>query len=262
MADAKVVNLAGGTDKTVILNVRAGVIQPFQAPNWVDLRFGFLLSLTKAAVDDDTTGLAETISGLTLPPEDRYWIGIKNSNNEQLPRTEGTQFIGFSNTFGGSIALDAGDSILSSSDLGVGTTNAYFWRPRNSDSNAHTAVITDGNVPRARVGGTPGVCAQHFPQNASGAGGYAVLLQVRVTRQDPTSKRVTAQVKIDTNSADTLFTNTPTDDVLLGGLEALPATVRTMGPVTLTAVPDALFLYWPFHNSRLRFHAMGILKAG
>jgi len=65
-----------------------------------------------------------------------------------------------------------------------------------------------------------------------------------------------------TNTNDVLFTSTPTKDLLQSNMESYPGTVTTLGPVTISAVPDSLFLYWPFHDSRLRIHCMGILKVG
>lgn len=256
MADAKVVNLASSTDKTVILNVRAGVIQPFQAPDWLDLRVGFLLSLTKAANDDDITGLAEELTGTYL--SDRVWIGVK-TRDSAMPGTAGTAFIGF----GGPGAHDpvGGMTKLVSSDIGIGTTNANFWRLTNTGVGDlyGGAMILDGiGSPRATTDGTQ----QHFAQNAGGAGGYATLLMLRLQRDNNTtrSKIITVTVKTGTHNGDVLYTNTPTKALLQSNLEAFPSTVQQLGPLTLSSVPDALYLYWPFHDSRLRIHAAGILK--
>lgn len=257
MALAKVVNLASATDKTVILNVRCGVIQPFQAPNWLDLRVGFLLSVTKATDDDDTTGLSEEINPNTSVA-DRMWIGVK-TRDDAMPRTVGTVFAGW--TTGGPGPHDGfGHSKLVTSDLAIGTSNAYFWRPKNTDNDLYgCAMLLNGaGAPRITTDGTQ----QHFVQNAGGAGGYATLLMLRLQRPDTEvrGKLLTVTMKTGTHSGDVLFTNTPTKALLNSNLEAFPSTVQQLGPMQVSAVPDALYLYWPFHDSRLRIHAMGIVK--
>lgn len=247
-----------GTDKTVILNVRTFLLQPFEATDWVDLRIGLLLSLTKAAADDDPTGLAEEFAGGT-DVADRSWIGIK-TRDSSFPRTPGTVFIGYSTADRG-VHDGLGHSKLVSSDSGIGTTNAYFWRPKNTSEDLYGLFMTlDGaGAPIMTTDGTQ----HHFAQDPSNSGGYATLLMIRLQRPDtgPNAKRLTVSVKTSTgHSGDVLFTDTPTKDLLQNNMEAFPGTVQQIGPVVLSSVPDAFFLYWPFHDSRLRIHCMGIEK--
>lgn len=253
MGSAKVIDKGPG-DKTVILNVRSKCRQAFDAPGWIDLRAGFLLSLTQAGADDTITGLAETISGPSVNPADAYWIGVKTSDS-LMPLTTGTVFIGFSNV---RQTNEHPSSALVSSDLAIGTTNTNFWRPTSTeDPTNRTGGIYDGLSERSAWG--DGV-QPHFAQNTGGAGGYATLLMFRFTRPNATSNLVTVTTKVGTHSGDVLFTNTPTELLLQANLEGFPASVRQVGPVNVSTVPDALYLYWPFHNSRLRIHAMGVLQ--
>jgi hypothetical protein len=244
MADAKVYQKTA-QDKVVILNVRGYEVQPFVAPNWTDLRVGFFLSLTSALSDDTTTGLAETITNPGTDGTQRYALGVL--------RAGGDTFIGFSNNVPGG----GGDSVLVSSDAGIGTTNANFWRPANSSNNALSAAIYDSGAFRAY--GVDGL-QQHFVQDPVGAGGYAVLLGLQLLRDNAQSNTVRVNIKSSGNSADMLYSNTPTLDVLHQALEAWPAS-KQMGPVTLSAVPDRFYFYWPFRNSRLRIHSYGVVKA-
>jgi hypothetical protein len=58
-----------------------------------------------------------------------------------------------------------------------------------------------------------------------------------------------------------LYSNTPTDEILISNLRAWPAAVQ-MGPMELaTFVPDAVYFYWPFNLSRLRIHSVAVYKA-
>src|SRR5262249_9351538 len=141
MGIAKVIDKDG--DRTIVLKVRQDVIQPFQAPNWMDLRVAFLLSITKAADDDDPTGLADSISA-PMVADGRYWIGLKGRST-LFPKNDGTVFIAYTNATNSRVPEPTGNSLLVSSDSGVGTSNAYFWRPRNSITSDHfTGGIWDG----------------------------------------------------------------------------------------------------------------------
>jgi hypothetical protein len=252
-APATVIN-KGGTDKVVILSTRTYVIYPFSAPGWTDLRVGFLSSVTDDVADDTITGLAETIAQPGLTTSDRLWIGLK-TNDDLFPKNAGVTFIGFTNC---TVFLNetGGDSFLTSSDSGIGTTNSNFWRPGNSLYPV-TGAIWDGGTPKPATILKP----MHFAQDTTGAGGYAALHMLRLTRPSSgSSSPITVTTKTGTNT-DVLFTSTPTLDLLQTNLQNFPTTVSQMGPVTLSKVPDALFCYWPFFNSRLRLHAVGFLSA-
>src|SRR4051812_12581949 len=89
--------LKGGVDKTVIMAVREGVCQPFDAGAWLDLRVGFLMSICGDVdpTDDDTiTGLSETLIGPAVT--DHCFIGVRN-NGTTFPGTPGVVFAGFVN---------------------------------------------------------------------------------------------------------------------------------------------------------------------
>lgn len=248
---AKVYDKSG--EKNVILNVRTWVLQPFEALNWLDLRVGFLLSLTKADDDDDPSGIGEVMTGSALPPDQHCWIGIKDSST-LMPNTSGSVFIGYNNTL-----LTVVTGKLLTSDEEIGTTNANFWRPQADDFDVGggMASIFDGKAIRAAAADN---AQPHFAQDPSGAGGYATMLAMRITRPSSASKTVTVELPQGTHNGNLLMTDTPTEESLLSNLVGFPTTVQQLGPSTLSQVPDALYLYWPFHNSRLRIHAMGIAK--
>jgi hypothetical protein len=239
-------------DRTIILNVRGWYVQPFIAGNWTDLRLGFFLSLTDDVADDTVTGLGETITADGIyHAENRYWIGLKNPDTG-MPGGPPVTFIGFSN-----VGDEAGNSLLLSSDIGLGTTNANYWRPANSRNNNLAAIIIDRSATLASR--SPGL-QQHFPQDPVGAGGYAVMLAIQLLRTKPNSRTITVKIKSSTNSADMLYSNTPTKELLQQAMQSWPPSVQ-MGPVTLSQVPTAFYFYWPFRNSRLRIHSLDLLQA-
>jgi hypothetical protein len=240
----------------VILGVRENVFQPFEALNWLDLRIGWFLSLTKATNDDDQTGLAESIGTdpTLLSDDDRFRIGVTDS-------ATGTTFMGYTNRGTESNrAFTSGESDLVSSDAAIGTSNAFFWRPKNSRGDSISALMLDSST-MVRAISSDGV-QPHFPQVPASAGGYATMLAIRLKRDNVLSRAnmITMTMKQGTHSSNILFTNTPSRDILQANLESFPATVQTFGPVQMSQVPDTIVCYWPWHNSKLRIHCMGILK--
>jgi hypothetical protein len=244
-------------DKVIILNVRGYHYHPFIAPDWTDLRLGFFLSLTDAVNDDLTFGtpgagdLSETIPNPgTLPATDRYWLGVSSS-------VRGYPFLGFTN-MGQKFPDSTGDTTLVSSDAAVGTSNTNFWRPGNSSNNTWAAAIVDGGINYI----TPvDNLQQHFPQNAATVGaGYAVMHGLQLLRDNPQSKTIRCNIKSSAKSADMLYSNTPTKELLQQTLESWPAS-QQLGPVTLSELPNSFFFSWPFRKSRLRIHSLGVLRA-
>jgi hypothetical protein len=239
-------------DRTIILNVRGWHYQPFIAGNWTDLRLGFFLSLTDPVNDDLTTGLAETIPNTTagLQNYDRYWLGVSSSVRGGWP------FLGFTNT-GQQFPDTNGDTTLVSSDAGVGA-GTTLWRPGNSKNNTWAAAIVDLNTKRT----APQDNLQlHFPQDATTvAAGYAVLLAVQLLRANPTSNTISMKIKSSTKSADMLYSNAPTKELIQQTMANWPPSVQ-LGPVTVSQLPNAFFFSWPFRKSRLRVHSLGLLRA-
>jgi hypothetical protein len=101
---------------------------------------------------------------------------------------------------------------------------------------------------------------QHFPQNPAGAGGYAVLLALQLLRDNPTSRTITMRIPSKPKSADWLYSDTPTKELIEQTLGHWPDSMQ-MGPVTVGQVPDAFYFHWPFYNSRLRIHSLALLQA-
>jgi len=237
-------------DRVIINNVRAYYAQPFIAGDWTDLRCGFFLSLTDAVNDDLPNGaFAESIGDGVhlLGTADRYALGVADT-------VTGNTFIGFTNAYGRLPAQ--GNTELVSSDAAVGTTNSNFWRPRNSQQNICAAII-DGSFTRGQILDN---AQQHFPQIPANTGGYAVLFAIQLLRDNPASKTITARIKSSTKSADMLYTNTPTKELIRDNMQNWPPS-QQMGPATLSNVPNAFFFYWPFRKTRLRVHSIALLRA-
>src|ERR1051325_767550 len=258
------VYIRSGTDHIVIPNIRTAIRQKFAAGTWTDLRIGFFLSITAAANDDDPTGLAETISSVRSP-YDCYWLGLK-SEGDPFPYAGASSFVGFTNAIGLHPPdwRDLGDSKLISSDVGVGTTNAYFWR---SIGGVATPAWPGGFCGFLALNYTNNQSAlsngweQHFSQDPTNSGGYSIAFGLRLTRPSPTSHLFTAEVNSnDSHSCDLAFSDTPTREVLFSLLEGWPTSVRTSPQFFLDVIPTSFFFYWPFHSSRLRISSRGFVR--
>jgi len=247
-------------EHVIICAVREAHIRPFQATDWVDLRVGFFLSLCGSAdpADDDTAaGLAESIgSAPSTQWTDRIAIGLTDS-------ATGLTFFGYTNLAGDRI-ISPSTSDLVSSDVGITTANTFYWRPksgRTPSGDNDTLRIIDSGLVRATAddGSQP-----HFIQSDPGAGEYCTFFGLRFTRPDATTraKIITMQVKktVGGHSSDILFTDDPSNAIGEAQLESFPTDVQTLGPVELSNAPDTFFLYWPFHNSRLRIHEICLVK--
>jgi hypothetical protein len=245
-------------EKVLINAVREAYKQPFVASNWMDLRVGFLVSICSSGGDDTITGLAEVITGpapIQLPDTDRTSIGLTDTETGNL-------FIGYTNR--NPLQGRGGSSNLISSDEAIGTTNANFWRVTTNPSglpvlNPSIAIFESEQIRAASPQGSE----FHLVQSTAGAGGYATLIALRLQRDRGNSKTIRVSVKkTNVHNGDISYTNTPDQATLLAALESFPAVVNTLGPISLARVPDAIWCYWPFHNSRLRIHCYGILRVG
>ena len=246
----------GGTEKVIINAVREAHLRQFQATDWTDLRVGFFLSITDDTADDTTSGLSETISN---PNGVLNWVRIGVTD-----RATGTTFCGYSNVPAGSRPISTADSKLVTSDVGITTANAFYWRPSHSSPPPNGDIDAVHFIEQDRVIATAGDGSQpHFIQADPGAGEYCTFLGLRFTRPNSTTraKIITMQVKRGTHSGDMLFTNTPTNAIAEAQLESFPTTVNTLGPIELAHVPDTFLFYWPFHNSRLRIHEVALVKS-
>jgi hypothetical protein len=254
-------------EKVLILATREAHYRPFTATDWTDLRIGFFLSLTKPSPDNDDPStdpdvvIAETITGTDIPWTDRVQIGVIDSRTS-------TVFMGYSNLPSNSrTIISRGESELISSDIGTGTTNKRYWRPKHNGTpvqnrDAASLLVVDTGVPVAHGGDGS---QMHFVRDPATAGGYCTLFALRLTRADARGREriITMQVKKTTggHSSDIIFTTTPTEAILQSQLASFPTDVQTLGPVELSKVPDTFWFYWPFSDSRLRIHCSGIYKA-
>lgn len=229
-----------GNDKTLILGARGTLLQSFKAMNWTDLRFTLAYSLTKESDPNDPTGLAEAIG--TGQDNNQVYIGFKKSDSLLPPSTD---------SFVLSTQLATPDS--ASTTLADGGDFLNFFH--TSDD---TKMILASNGTTKQNNG-PSLSSPRVQDKISGPtySGYATILMLRMTRNDPTLNKVDT-LEAHTDGGAILDNGVPfATDTTVANLRALTAAAAfqaIIGPFAFNTVPDALFFYWPFNNSRLRIH--------
>lgn len=232
-----------GNDKTLILGTRSRLLQSFKALNWTDLRLAIALSITKPSDPNDHTGLDESLG--TGEEGNQVYIGFKSSNS-LFPAS--TNFWGVSTL---NPSVNTSPNVLGDSSQGY-----YIFSQNVTDVDYASNGTTHQKI-------SPASCPRL--QNGSGIlSGYATVVLMRMLRNDPTINLVDA-LQVSTNDSfwDTgLPFLTDTSTANLRAIAAAATYTTLIGPFAFTAVPDALFFYWPFNNSRLRIHNYVLEKYG
>jgi hypothetical protein len=246
--------LQAGTDKAVILAQRQRLVYPFVCPNWTDLQVGMFVSLTQNALDNDLTGLTETLAGSIGHPEGRVWIGLKD-NSGTFPETAGTYFAGISSIEGNSYVVEQT------------TPNGNYWYVGSASFGGMALHAYNGVTP-ASTGSFGGMQMVQFPNTVSVGGGYCGYIGFRFTRSSAGATGVLMNVcypsgAVSPNQSGTLFTSTPTLAGIRAAMRAglFNSTEYHAGVTLATSTSlQAFFFYWPFLNSNLKIHALAIEK--
>jgi hypothetical protein len=237
-----------GSEQVLVLGVREALIYPAVIPDWLDVRVGAFVSLTKASADDDPTALTETLT-TTGDEADRLWFGVKDNTNS-LPRS--SCFFGISN----SLATEgAGSSLIESID------SSTRWKARNATVptgvlvNDGTTISVDGTMEPFRT-----------VQNPATIGGYATLVLLRLVRGavlagNTADHLYVAKTTDVSDFADAgVETSTPTIQLIRDNFRSAVWTEVLPGGHTFAVAPNTFYAYWPYSNSRLRIHAIVVEK--
>jgi hypothetical protein len=239
-------------DKALILDTKASLLQQFKAQNWTDLRLTMALSLTSQSANDQQSGLAETLG--TAGDTNHAYIGFKSSDGLLPPSTN---FWGISTN-----QILAPSAFASLIDQGPG----IFFQLSNSNSPSFGALLSNGTTKVNNNIGTGN--GPRFYEGASPGTLYATLISLRMRRTDPTLSSVaTLEVlqniiggPIDNQGAGSPVFVSDTTVPTLRAITAAATFTQLLGPFTFTSVPDAIYAYVPFNNSRLRIHSYVLEK--
>lgn len=236
-------------DKTLILDTRASFLQPFKAINWTDLRLTFAASLTAAAANDQQSGLSEVYP--STGDINHAYLGFKSS--DALIPTQ-TNFWGISS-----------NQILVPSAQAQLQDNAGSWQLGNTNSVAAAMLVSNGTT--KQNSGIGQAVQPLFYEGASPATLYANVFILRMRRNDPTLPIInTLEAALfpsgfvvgSYNGLTGLVSDTTIATLRATTAAAVFTTLIT--PFTFVNVPDAIYFFWPFANSRLRIHSYVLEK--
>jgi len=235
-------------DQALILDPRETLLYPFTAGGWTDLRFGAFISLTKLTDNDDTTGLAESLSTTGLIA-DRVLMGFAGGAGGA------SSCFALSNS---AITEAATPSVVEAGDV------ATRWRYKGIAGKAFIVMDgSPGNVPVQDNAGT--IFGPELSQDAAANNGRASLFLLRMKRTSGSSLTVSNFYYANTNRggvnyADAnVWSNNPSIGLIRQYLKSATWT-SVLAAQTFLVMPSVLAFYWPFSNSRLRIHSLCLEK--
>jgi hypothetical protein len=236
------------SEKVLVLGIREGLIYPAVVPNWLDVRIGLYISATQAVADDDPSALGETLT-TTGVEQDRFWLGIKDSTNS-MPRD--APFFGLSNSPN---AEDANASVLETIDTATRWRVTHATAPVGLFLNDGSNLFADTTLQPVRVIQNPAGLSSH----------YATLVMLRMVRSIVGALvdhfYIAKSTAGGTDYGDSgVESATPTIDEIRNNFRSATWTEYFTGGHTFASVPDTVYAYWPFNNSRLRIHSIVVEK--
>lgn len=266
---------ANGYDKCVVLENREALLYPMadEIKDWNELRIGLTLSLTSSTGG----GLNELLppSTDTITNTSKYtsfYLGLK-SNNELMPNSPGCSFIGFGHPTGNSITHIVNQTTWAPY-FDFSTTAKLSYLMMSGDNNLFTTGFGTQQLPN-----TPTNFAFFTTPNQMYSSGTPLCMTcIRLLRVS--GNGINIKVK---RSVETVTSIVNTNDNSISGLRrfmgvfpavstyqnmqtinnpeyVVPFTSNLTMSGTPIPAPDALFLYWPFVQSKLRVHNFCIEK--
>lgn len=223
--------IATGTDKCLILDPREAIIYPFNIGDWTEARLGFFVSMCHT-IGDNTNAVNESVNADN--PSNAWAIGLKN-NDTNLPISSGAKFWGIC------------PSTVTS--INVSATNA---------SGAHRTIVADGSTIIGTSASFHG--NMYLNPGATLTSGFAYFLGLKF---NITNKGLATQtVGMQYDSKATTYSDT--------SISALRARLVGFAPDSASgssglawntgteakAIPDTIFMRFPFANNRIRIHSL------
>lgn len=217
------------SDIALVLGTREALLYPFSAGIWTEIKIGIAVSLTDDVDVNADVGSNSEI--LTNDPKNNFYLGLK-SNNLIFPGELGTEFVGFATHQGGRY-------------INRNVLNAGGASPNIRALRGETLIDTGG----------PPNNFQPARDDAHLTVDYVRLYLMRYV----VTNRGAANQTIGIADDDGEFSSTPTISKLRQELSNWTGSTTEVdwfyGGQALP-VPDALFIRWPFFETRLRIHSI------
>lgn len=243
-----------GIDRTLILDPRQAMVYPFPYEDWTILNMGMLISATSAIEDNAYLNWSANFkySVNTQTPRDRIYIGLKG-NNPDFPGENGENFMGILATSGANDIRRVSNGFSNASmafenntspeviDVGVVHNNGGFSSSSINYMKIPCAECMSGS------GNYSSFHALHFTINNKGESGQSVTIKYCTTMEDNAGG-----------------IPKKTDNELKNMMAAGPYTTIGTFPWNNSGgpydIPDAIFMYIPWSQVRLRIHNVGVIQ--
>ncbi len=230
-------NTTLGNEKSIILDTREGLIYPLQFKNWNRVKVAMYYSLVPNSGDDNQSivgGATETLQIHDV--RDRFFLGLKSTQSVAMPGEDGEYFWG---NFGGTTTNDVTPTSSRMSNIGPGTIYPTSTRQ------------IQGNI-------------QSLTPNASVTSSFGSYMGVEMnlnTTQPANETFKPGDVPIEfLYRVNTAITNVSKEALRSETLTNSFSTISAKDAVNGSSRPQALFVYWPFLNYRIRIHSIGAFQ--
>ena len=207
----KIVNNSIGYDKCLILENKEAFLYPI--PNeifndWKEIRVGFCMTLT-SGLNSTNEQIADTTTTNVFPTnQDLFYFGLKNNNNN-LPHTSNSNFIGFGcNTGLSSVSVQFQGSLTSRF-----AQNSTWMIPFLMTSGNSTCLIT-GLSPKSDYYNNNGYGFFNSSNNMFGSGTPFTRVGLKITKNENSSFNFRGLLETDRHQ----ITPIPTSDSSITGL--------------------------------------------
>ncbi len=241
-------------EQCLILGVREALVYPFDLGTWTEIRVGLFVSPTHATGDGNVISVDESVgnpAGTT--PKSNFYIGLKDSGSA-LPNTFGANYIGWGNGYGSAQPGTIGNGLLANHVAG----NVYYPRHLSNNTTATTVATNFEGIfttaPHANIVNTTSYASRNIFRVVMGStpgGKSTIIWQMMNNLTNHVAGPYTAEVMRQYMLSSTFE----------GGNYPTGYWTTSLSPTgdNLTP-PNALFIYVPFFNNRIRIHGIVIEK--
>ena len=230
-----------GDERCIILNPREGLIYPLQFKDWRRVKVAMYFSIVPNLGNDNQSATGLTAEAINIyDVRDRFLLGLKSTNNLAMPGEDGEYFWGL---MSGPTNSEVTPNSSRLTNIGPGS---IYPNSSNLIQNVNPSVAMNGSA-TSNFGSYLGV-----EMNLYG-----------VTTSNVTIKPGDVPLEFLYRTTSSSITNVSKEALRLDTLGSAFSMVATkdMAPEG-SARPQALFLYWPFFNYKLRVHSIGAFQTG
>lgn len=245
-----------GTDRTLVLDQRESLIYPFPFTDWNVIRIGGIFSFTTASDDNgDVSALGGPNAEFIITPtagNERIWFGVKH-NNSNFPGTNGEPFVGINNP-----DQDSHLYVINSPGRGLYIGGRFSENPLSV-----TAVHGNGTYEFSNSGGQNVLAPWTINDNqfhATSNFAYQWALTLAVNNKGLATQNIGVSTYFQSNTIGTNTDNQTLKNILTNSSYTNRGTVNWNLSGLPYDLPNTFFLHWPFTNTRLRIHNIGIVK--